>query len=356
MLVLHIFGARPQFVKSAMLAKAWRGKCKQLFLHTGQHYNNNLSDALLADLGMPIPDLNLRVGSAPPVVQTAKMMIGIETYIQKTTPDCIIIYGDTNSTLAGAMVTSKMNIPLVHIEAGLRSFNRTMPEEINRIITDHVSDLLFCPTKTAQINLQKEGISDGVFLSGDVMADALEFYRNKLPDKESLLDEYQLKEKGFLLLTMHRQGNVDSRENLCGIIAGLKEIPETILFPIHPRTKKMLNIFRVELPENVKVISPLEYTKMLTLEQTASAILTDSGGIQKEAYLMGTPCITLREETEWVETVQVGWNILVGANREKILLAYNNFHPAKKRPPLFGNYHAAELIAEKTVEWIKGNG
>jgi len=170
------------------------------------------------------------------------------------------------------------------------------------------------------------------------------------------LKEYKLKEKGFLLLTLHRQGNVDSRENLNEIIAGLKEIPKTILFPIHPRTKKMLNTFQMELPGNVKVIPPLDYTKMLILEQTASAILTDSGGIQKEAYLMGTPCVTLREETEWVETVQTGWNILVGTDRKKIVSAYNNFHPAGKRPPLFGNYHAAEFIAEKTVKWMKGNG
>jgi len=356
MIILHIFGARPQFVKTSMLAKALKGRCEQFFLHTGQHYSFNLSDSLLTDLGMQEPDINLGIGSASPAEQTARMMIGIETYLQKKSPDCVVVYGDTNSTLAGAMVASKMDIPLVHIEAGLRSFNRAMPEEINRIVTDHISDILFCPTKAAQDNLQKEGITDGVFLSGDVMADALEFYRNKLTDKESLLDEYKLKEKGFFLLTMHRQGNVDSRENLIEIIAGLKEIPETILFPIHPRTEKMLKIFQLELPGNVKVIPPLEYTKMLILEQTASVILTDSGGIQKEAYLMGTPCITLREETEWVETVQLGWNILVGANREKILLAYNNFHPAKKRPPLFGDYHAAELIAEKTVEWIKGNG
>jgi UDP-N-acetylglucosamine 2-epimerase len=231
-----------------------------------------------------------------------------------------------------------------------------MPEEINRIVTDHVSDLLFCPTKTAQENLEKENITQGVFISGDVMADALEFYKNKLIDKESLLNKYALKEKDFLLLTLHRQGNTDSRENLKEIIAGLKEIPETILFPIHPRTKKMLRAFQLELPGNVKVIPPLEYTKMLILEQTASTILTDSGGIQKEAYLMGTPCITLRDETEWVETVQVGWNTLVGANRGKIVLAYNSFHPNGKRPPLFGNFHAAEFIAEKTVEWMKDNG
>ncbi len=356
MIILHIFGARPQFVKTAMLAKAWKGKCEQLFLHTGQHYNFNLSDSLLIDLGMREPDINLGIGSASPAEQTARMMIGIETYIQKNDPDCVVVYGDTNSTLAGAMVASKMDIPLVHIEAGLRSFNRKMPEEINRIVTDHVSDLLFCPTKTSQENLQKEGITNGVFLSGDVMADALEFYKSKLNDKESLLKEFKLKEKRFLLLTLHRQGNVDSREKLNEIVMGLKEIPETILFPIHPRTKKMLNIFQMELPVNVIVIPPLDYTKLLLLEQTASAILTDSGGIQKEAYLMGTPCITLRDETEWVETVQTGWNILVGADRKKIVSAYNNFHPAGKRPQLYGNYHAAEMIAEKTVEWMKENG
>ena len=355
MIVLHIFGARPQFVKTAMLAKAWQGKCEQLFLHTGQHYDFNLSDVFINDLGMPTPDINLGVGSALPSAQTAQMMIGIENYLQKKNPDCIFVYGDTNSTLAGALVASQMHLPLIHVEAGLRSFNRSMPEEINRVVTDRLSNLLFCPTRTAQANLEKEGITQDVFLSGDVMADALDFYRENLAHTEAVLKEYDLKEKGFILLTIHRQGNVDSCENLNTIISAIREIPQTIVLPLHPRTKKMLTVFQIEIPKNIKVIAPLEYTKMLILEQAARCILTDSGGIQKEAYLLGTPCITLRNETEWIETVQAGWNILVGADQEKIISAYKNFHPNGERPPLFGNYHASEMIVEKTLDWMNKN-
>ncbi len=355
MIVLHVFGARPQFVKVAMLAKSWQGNCEQYFLHTGQHYDVDLSEALIADLGMPAPDLNLGIGSALPALQTAQMMIGIESYIQEKKPDCVFVYGDTNSTLAGALVASKMEANLVHIEAGLRSFNRAMPEEINRVVTDHLSDYLFCPTKTAQTNLEKEGIKKKVFVSGDVMADALEYYRKRIIQEEIVLKKYDLKKKDFILLTLHRPVNVDSQENLTEIIIALKEIQQKIVFPIHPRTKKMLNSYQIHLPANVKAVSPLEYTEMLVLEQAANCIMTDSGGIQKEAYLMGTPCITLREETEWVETVKTGWNILVGADRDRIISTYRNFHPTGKRPQLFGNYHAAEKIVEKTLEWMNGN-
>lgn len=354
MRIIHIFGARPQFIKVAMLARAWQGNCEQFFLHTGQHYDVDLSDALIADLNMPTPDLNLGVGSASPAVQTAQMMMGIEEFMIHKNPDCVFVYGDTNSTLAAALVASKMKTTLAHVEAGLRSFNRSMPEEINRIVTDHLSDYLFCPTRTALINLENEGIRKEVALCGDVMADALAYYRQNTMDEEIVLNKYDLRKNDFILLTLHRPGNVDSKENLKEIMAAVEEIGKMIVFPIHPRTKKMLQTFQIKLPTNVKAIAPLEYTEMIILEQAAQCVMTDSGGIQKEAYLMGTPCITLREETEWVETVAAGWNVLVGASRERILSAFNDFHPTGEQPALFGDFHAAEKIVEQTLEWMRG--
>ena len=353
MLITHVFGARPQFVKVAMLAKAWRGNGEQFFLHTGQHYSHNLSKVFIQEFEIPTPDVNLAVGSASQTVQTAEMMMGIETVIQNKKPDCIFVYGDTNSTLAGALVASKMRIPLIHIEAGLRSYNRDMPEEENRVVTDHLSNFLFCPTKTAQINLAKEGIMNHVCISGDVMADALERFRMNKDHNSTVFQHYELIAHDYCLLTLHRPSNVDSQEELQKIISALHQIPKKIIFPLHPRTKKMLTTFNLELPEQVKVIPPVGYTDILALETNADCILTDSGGIQKEAYLLGTRCLTLREETEWVETVEVGWNILVGSDPERIIAAYCTFHPSGERPAVFGDFHAAERIVSKTIEWMK---
>ena len=279
-------------------------------------------------------------------------MVGIEKAILQYEPDCVFVYGDTNSTLAGALVTTKMKPILVHVEAGLRSFNRSMPEEINRLVTDHVSDFLFCPTPQALTNLKRENIGKWAYVNGDVMADALVYYRDHVL-LEEVLEKYQINPQGFCLLTLHRPTNVDSKENLTAIFSTFAKFDHKIIFPMHPRTREMIAQFNLVLPHQIQVIPPVGYLEMLALEKNARCVLTDSGGIQKEAYLMGTPCITLREETEWVETVQSGWNVLVGADGEKIYAAYQSFHPTSARRSIFGDYHAAEKIVTKTLAWME---
>lgn len=356
MRIFHIFGARPQFIKVAMVARAWLGKSDQIFLHTGQHYDRNLSDIFIENLGLPEPDINLDIGSASHAEQTAQMMVGIEKALLQYEPDCVFVYGDTNSTLAGALVVAKMKPALVHVEAGLRSFNRKMPEEINRVLTDHVSDFLFCPTPQALTNLKQENIGKWAYVNGDVMADALVYYRDHALPEEMTLEKYQIDSKEFCLLTLHRPANVDSKEHLEAILSAFVKFDHRVIFPVHPRTKEMIEKFALILPGQIQVIPPVGYLEMLVLEKNARCVLTDSGGIQKEAYLMGTPCITLREETEWVETVQNGWNILVGRDRKKIYSAYQNFQPTTARSPVFGDFHAAEKIVTKTLEWMSVYG
>lgn len=353
MRIFHIFGARPQFIKVAMVAKAWQGKSDQIFLHTGQHYDKNLSDIFIEKLDLPEPDINLAIGSASHTEQTSQMMVGIEKAILQYKPDCVFVYGDTNSTLAGALVVAKMKPVLVHVEAGLRSFNRSMPEEINRVVTDHVSDFLFCPTPQAMANLKNENIRKWAYVNGDVMADALIYYRDHALPEKDILAKYRLIPKDFCLLTLHRPANVDSKDHLMAIFSTFAKFDHKIIFPIHPRAKEMIEQFNLVLPDQIQGIPPVGYLEMLTLEKNARCVLTDSGGIQKEAYLMGTPCITLREETEWVETVQAGWNMLVGSDGEKIYSAYQNFHPTSERGPIFGDYHAADQIVTKTLDWMK---
>ncbi|NMB63193.1 MAG: UDP-N-acetylglucosamine 2-epimerase (non-hydrolyzing) [Chloroflexi bacterium] len=355
MRLIHIFGTRPQFIKVAMVARAWQGKSDQIFIHTGQHYDRNLSDIFIEKLDLPQPDINLAIGSASHAIQTSQMMVGIEKAILQYEPDCVFVYGDTNSTLAGALVTTKMKPILVHVEAGLRSFNRSMPEEINRLVTDHVSDFLFCPTPQALTNLKRENIGKWAYVNGDVMADALVYYRDHVL-LEEVLEKYQINPQGFCLLTLHRPTNVDSKENLTAIFSTFAKFDHKIIFPMHPRTREMIAQFNLVLPHQIQVIPPVGYLEMLALEKNARCVLTDSGGIQKEAYLMGTPCITLREETEWVETVQSGWNVLVGADGEKIYAAYQSFHPTSARRSIFGDYHAAEKIVTKTLAWMETYG
>jgi len=353
MRILHIFGTRPQFVKVAMLRRAWGEKADQYFLNTGQHYSKNLSRIFMNGFELPQPDVELDVRSGSSIQQIATMLSGIESFILSTSPDCVFVYGDTNSTLAGALTASKMGKKLVHVEAGLRSFDRNMPEEINRVITDHLSDLLFCPTKTARENLLCEGITTGVMVSGDVMADALASYIEKVNTNELVERAFHLRAKEYCVLTLHRQKNVDSIKNLQSIFSALEKIGSQIIFPIHPRTAKMLELFHLNLPENTIAVEPVGYLEMLALMKEAECVLTDSGGLQKEAYLLGIRCITLRNETEWVETQKAGWNILTGANSAKILSAYTSFHPQGVRPPIFGDYHAAEKIVKKTMKWME---
>jgi UDP-N-acetylglucosamine 2-epimerase len=272
------------------------------------------------------------------------MLLGIDRYLETVQPDWMIVYGDTNSTLAGALAAAKREIPIAHVEAGLRSYNRSMPEEINRLVSDHLSTLLFCPTDQAVENLAKEGITRGVHQVGDVMADSLLVFRDLAEKKSIILQTLNLEPRGYALVTVHRGGNTDVRENLTAIIDGFSRIDFELIFPMHPRTQKMMAEFGLKIPANLRVIEPVGYLDMLMLESNAECILTDSGGIQKEAYLLGVRCITLREETEWVETVLAGWNCLTGANSNAIKACFDDFHPQNERPQIYGDGHAADKI------------
>jgi UDP-GlcNAc3NAcA epimerase len=325
MKILTVVGARPQFIKLAPLSKILRENgINEIIVHTGQHYDENMNDLFFKELEIPEPDYNLGIGSGNHGEQTGRMLIEIEKIILKEKPELVIVYGDTNSTLAGALAASKLHIKLAHVEAGLRSFNKRMPEEINRVLTDHVSDILFCPTQTAVENLKKERITNGVYLVGDVMFDAL-LHFSKISDmKSNILERLNIKPKEYYLVTIHRAENTDNYERLKNILIAFSKMDEIVVFPIHPRTRKMINYYGLsDLLENnnVKVIDPVGYLDMLKLEKNAKAILTDSGGVQKEAFWLKVPCITLRDETEWIETVNLGWNRLVGSNVEKILEA-----------------------------------
>jgi UDP-N-acetylglucosamine 2-epimerase len=344
MKIIHIVGARPQFIKAAMVSRAWNSSDGEYLLHTGQHYSVKMSRLFFDELKLRKPDINLEVGSGSHAAQISKMLMGIDQYFENIQPDHVIIYGDTNSTLAGALAASKREIPLSHVEAGLRSYNRSMPEEINRIVSDHLSNLLFCPTEQAVKNLSSEGLKDNVHLVGDVMADAL-FSFLKIANKQSgILDLLDLQPKKYVLATTHRGGNVDDKKNLSQIIAGFREINQVIILPLHPRTKKMVEVFDLSFPENVRVVEPVGYLDILVLEENAECILTDSGGIQKEAYLLGVRCITMREETEWVETVDAGWNFLAGASHEKIKNGFYDFYPEENRPQIYGSGDASDKI------------
>ncbi|EHQ34384.1 UDP-N-acetyl glucosamine 2-epimerase [Methanoplanus limicola] len=349
MKIVSIVGARPQFIKCAPVSRVLRKEHQEILVHTGQHYDANMSDIFFEQLNIPKPNYNLNIGSGSQGEQTGKMLIEIEKVLIKEQPDMVLVYGDTNSTLAGALAAAKLHIPIAHVEAGLRSFDRTMPEEINRIMTDHLSDLLFCPTQTAVDNLAKEGITQdssasitqdtngkgskgkvkgkGVYLTGDVMVDALQYNLKIAREKSTILNELNFEDKKgkYYVATVHRPANTDSRENLTNIIEAFSEIinseKTSIIFPVHPRTVKCLKEYDLyeKMPENLIILDPLPYLDMLHLMSNAKIILTDSGGIQKEAYILNVPCITLRENTEWVETLQDGMNILTGADRDKII-------------------------------------
>lgn len=345
MKVITVVGARPQFVKAAPVSQALRAQgVDEKLIHTGQHYDYNMSALFFDELDIPEPAWNLGVGSGSHGAQTAAMLTGIEQVLLTEKPDWVLVYGDTNSTLAGALAATKLHVKVAHVEAGLRSFNRRMPEEINRVVTDHVSDLLLCPSQTAVDNLAKEGITHGVHLVGDVMADALAFATERARHRSDILVQLGLAEKGFLLATVHRAENTDDETRLRNIWQAFTEIGETIVFPVHPRTRNQLAACRLPPAANVRMIEPVGYLDMVMLEQSAKMILTDSGGIQKEAYWLGVPCVTLRDETEWVETVQAGWNVLVGADPVKIITAAREFVASESRPMLYGDSRMAERI------------
>lgn len=343
-----IVGARPQFIKCAPLSRELRKKHEEILIHTGQHYDAELSDTFFKDLDIPKPNYNICVGSGTHGEQTGRMLIELEKIMLSEKPDVVVVYGDTNSTLAGALSAAKLHIPVAHVEAGLRSFDRTMPEEINRVVADHISCLLFCPTQTAVNNLIGEGIKKGVFLVGDVMLDALMFNKDIAEKKSQVLEKYGLADKTYIVATIHRQSNTDDRRALESIVNALCEIKEDVIFPIHPRTVKYLKQYGLfsTLNDVVRITKPIGYLDMLKLMAHAKKILTDSGGLQKEAYLLNVPCITLRENTEWIETVQSGQNILAGASKEKILDAVKTFEPKEGRKDAFGTIGASSRIVD----------
>lgn len=348
MKILSIVGARPQFIKCAPLSRKLRQSHEEILLHTGQHYDASMSDIFFKELDIPEPDYNLGIGSASHGEQTGKMLTEIEKVILTEKPNIVLVYGDTNSTIAGSLAASKLHIPVAHVEAGLRSFDKSMPEEINRILTDHTSQLLFCPTETAVRNLRNEGLTQGVYKVGDVMVDALHYNIEIAEERSQILKNMGLSAKSYMVATVHRASNTDSIENLSSIVNAFCNVDANIVLPIHPRTEKCLRQYGLwdQLCQGVKIISPVGYLDMLKLMSNSKKILTDSGGVQKEAYMLGVPCITLRENTEWVETVEDGWNILVGTDYEKIIDAINEFDSGTGRGDVFGIGNASERILE----------
>ncbi|HPF40073.1 MAG TPA: UDP-N-acetylglucosamine 2-epimerase (non-hydrolyzing) [Phycisphaerae bacterium] len=328
MLILTIVGARPQFVKAAPLSRELRKSHDEILVHTGQHYDDAMSRVFFESMGIPEPDVNLGVGSGSHAEQTARMLIGIERLVVERAPDCVLVYGDTNSTLAGALAACKLGTPIAHVEAGLRSFNRAMPEEINRILTDRVSTLLLCPTQTAVDNLRDEGVTKGVRLVGDVMFDAAAWAAERADTHSDIIERLGLTPGDYLLATVHRAGNTDDVGALSQIVDAFIEQGRTLVWPVHPRSRKTLEaqglLARLEAADHVKLTGPVGYLDFVALTMRAAFVLTDSGGVQKEACFHRTPCITLREETEWVETVRSGWNRLVGADRMRILAALDD--------------------------------
>ncbi len=347
--IVSIIGARPQFIKTPLISREIRKFAKEIIVHTGQHYDDNMSAVFFKDLGIFKPDYNLGVGSETHGKQTARMLERIEQVLIKEKPDLVIIYGDTNSTVAGALAAVKLHIPVAHVEAGMRSYNRSMPEEINRIVSDHIAELLFASTLSAAKILKKEGIKKGIYLVGDVMFDIRKKIKNQ-KSKIKILEKYTIKSKKYILTTVHRQENTDIRQNLENIIEAFIKINEPIIFPAHPRTVKFLKGYGLDKiiaqHPHIKLIEPIGFFEMIILEQNARLILTDSGGVQKEAYLDKVPCITLRKETEWVETVASGWNRLVDTNVAKIVRLAKNFPKPKFHPNFLGDGRAYLKIAK----------
>lgn len=357
--ILHIVGARPQFVKLATIVravKAHNGKSRfklgTVILHTGQHYDDNMSDSFFKDLEIPKPGYNLGVGSDSHAAQTAKILVGTESVILKEHPDAVLLYGDTNSTIAGAIAASKVayaaprHRPIIaHVEAGLRSYDITMPEEANRIVVDHLSDLLFCPTKTSVGNLKKEGISEGVYEVGDVMYDSILHNAKLACGRYYITAKFGVEPKKYYIATVHRQSNTDDISRLRGILNALAGLKLPVLFPVHPRTRKAIGNLRIKFTGNIRFMPPVPYLDMLALEKNAMLILTDSGGVQKEAFILGVPCVTLRNETEWIETVKAGANIIAGTRPGRILSAISKMERRSIRRPA-GTYGGGRSAAK----------
>ncbi len=367
--IVTVIGARPQFVKAAVVSRELtrQEQIREILVHTGQHYDYEMSAVFFKELGLRAPQYNLEVGSKPHGEQTAEILAKLERVLVKEKPAGVIVYGDTNSTLAGALCAGKLHIPVAHVEAGLRSWNRRMPEEINRVVADHIADILFCPTATAVRNLETEGIQRGVFNVGDVMLDAALIFGKDGATKKAffangVLQRYGLAAKGYFLITIHRAENTDDPDRLHRLLELLLELHAPAIFPMHPRLGKLLAMsrrlrkMRLQLQNwpDLQVVQPVSYLEMLALEKNARAIITDSGGVQKEAFFLQTPCITLRQETEWIETLADGFNALVGADKKKFLRAISRLDKIRarlagqKKPEgfaLFGGGKAGARIA-----------
>lgn len=353
MKIVTIVGARPQFIKAAAVSRVIRNdyatQIEEVLVHTGQHYDENMSKVFFEDLDIPHPKFNLEISGGQHGAMTGRMLEAIEKVLLEEAPNWVLIYGDTNSTLAGALAAVKLHIPVAHVEAGLRSFNMRMPEEVNRLVSDRVSSLLFCPTDAALANLEAEGIASGVHQVGDVMYDVALFYRDMAREKSNVLNRLGVKPGKFALATCHRAENTDDPIRLKEICLGLADLAETlpVILALHPRTKNIIEVNNLRtMLGSVFVVDPLPFLDMVALEQSAKVIVTDSGGVQKEACFYGVPCVTMRDETEWVETVESGWNKLVGASRHTIFTAASNAVPPKKCSVNYGGGQASRRIVE----------
>lgn len=351
MKVVTIVGARPQFVKAAAISRVLRQSAEEILVHTGQHYDDRMSRVFFDQLGIPSPDHDLGVGSGGHGQQTGEMLQRLEPVLEQEAPDFVVVVGDTNSTLAGALTAAKLHIRVAHVEAGLRSFNRKMPEELNRILTDHLSTLLFCPSQTAVDNLSREGITRGVYDVGDVMVDALHFAVKQAAQDPAFFRRFGVEPGKYLLATVHRAENTDDGSRLTAILETFAAAGETVVFPIHPRTQKAISRLGLEMPSNVKQIEPVGYIEMAALEKNARLILTDSGGVQKEAYWLKVPCITLRDDTEWVETVESGWNYVAGVDTDRIVSLIRNFPIPDTHQSFYGDESAAQKLTSILMEW-----
>lgn len=357
--IFTIVGARPQFIKAAAVSRAiqnhFSSQLTEKIIHTGQHFDANMSDIFFDELDIPKPSHNLEIAGGGHGQMTGRMLEKIETLLLEERPDWVLIYGDTNSTLAGALAAAKLHIPIAHVEAGLRSFNMKMPEEVNRILSDRVSDQLFCPTQTAVENLANEGLTKRVHLTGDVMFDVALYYKEKAARKSNALEIHGLNRKKFVLATCHRAENTDDPTRLTSILKALGRISRTypVILPLHPRTRAFVGKLGLEgLLDDLIIVNPLSFTDMLALEQEALVIVTDSGGVQKEAFFYNVPCITMRDETEWVETVKLGWNRIAGADYESIVTNFQDIIQQTLELPTsspYGDGHAAEKIVSELL-------
>jgi UDP-GlcNAc3NAcA epimerase len=343
--ILTVVGNRPQFIKAAAVSGPLRAEHEEILVHTGQHYDDTLSQVFFRELGLAAPEHELGIGGGSNTSQTARMLAALEGLLAEAEPDAVLVYGDTNSTLAGALAAAQRGVPVVHIEAGMRSWDRAMPEELNRVLCDHMSDLLLCASETAAENLRRESVQGRIEVVGDVMTDVAFKWQSTGSAGSQALAGRGLERGEYLLLTAHRAGNVDDRERLEALADVVAELPGRVIFPVHPRTRKRLREAglskRLEALENVTLGEPLGYVEFAALVRGARAVVTDSGGVQKEAYLAGVRCITLRQTTEWVETVETGWNVLVDLDKDRVIASLERPIP-KDRPELYGDGKAGE--------------